>query len=473
MVLIDKLIEFILPFAGRLSLNHSLTFFFIETKKVVMPLPWESSAHPHTSRYRRRRHRTLHRQNKLTLAWLLILWVVLFDHIQYVTAGRDYYDILGVDRSADTATIKRAFRKLAMKYHPDKNPGDKNAEKLYVELSSAHEVLADEGKRRTYDQFGEEGVRQMREGDDEGGFGGGFGGFEDMFSGFFGGGGRRTREEREKKGEDLVVALSVSLEMLYNGEVISARQKRRVICSSWDDCEKRCPVCKGSGVVMQTRRLGPGFVEQRQVHCHKCGGRGKISTGNCKGCPKGQFEEVEKSIMIDIEAGMPDGHVIEFEGQADEIPDHTPGDLKFVIDTEDHDRFVRERDNLHYQLTISLAEALVGVDREVKQLDGRMVPIKTSKITKPNDHLVITGEGMPKFGTSKAGDMIVEFWVDFPKELTGEQKKSIIDNFGQPARASEKRSTESKSKSEFPDKSTTKDAEQNNASKDDDIKTEL
>lgn len=353
-----------------------------------------------------------------------VLAVIIFEEITQVAAGRDYYDILGVARDADSSTIKRAFRKLAVKYHPDKNPGDKTAEKMYVELNNAYEVLGDNSKRQRYDMYGEDGLRGAGQDSDDDGF--------DPFGGMFGNWGGRRRRQEERRVRDVVVPLSVSLEMLYNGGVIEASHKRRVICSEWSDCEKKCTRCGGRGIVIQTRRLGPGFVQQIQTSCPVCGGTGKISNPNCKSCPNGQFEEVEKLLLIDIEKGMTSGQTITFDGHTDEKPDHAAGNVHFEIDTQDHDRFQREGDDLHYLLDITLSEALVGVDRVVRQLDGRKVSIQTDHVISPKERIVIPGEGMPKHDGSGTGNMVVEFWVEFPKSLTEQQKKATVTLLGKP-----------------------------------------
>lgn len=352
-----------------------------------------------------------------------VLTVIIFEEVTQVAAGRDYYDILGVSRDADASTIKRAFRKLAVKYHPDKNPGDKTAEKMYVELNNAYEVLNDNSKRQRYDMYGEDGLKGAGQ-DDDAGF--------DPFGGMFGGFGQRRRRQEERRVTDVTVPLSVSLEMLYNGGVIDAAHKKRVICSEWSDCEKKCSRCGGRGVVIQTRRLGPGFVQQIQTACPDCGGTGKIGNPNCKSCPHGQFEEVEKLLLIDVEKGMANGQTITFDAQTDEKPDHLPGNVHFEIDTQEHDRFQREGNDLHYLLDITLSEALVGVDRVVRQLDGRQVSIQTNKVITPKDRIVIAGEGMPSHDDSGVGKLIVEFWVEFPESLTEEQKKAAIALLGKP-----------------------------------------
>jgi DnaJ-related protein SCJ1 len=370
---------------------------------------------------------TVRRRGGEFLLYMLLV-AILLEEATTVLASKDYYELLGVTRDADGASIKRAFRKLAKVHHPDKNPGDSTAEKLYVELNTAYEVLSDSNKRQRYDMFGEAG---LKEGGRSGGGGeeDGWGDpFESMFGGF-GGGGRRQARQEERRSPDFVVPLSVSLELLYNGGILEASHQRRVVCSSWSECESKCSQCGGSGIVITTRRIGPGFVQQMRSTCPKCGGSGKISQGSCKKCPHGQFEHAEKSLMIDIERGFPDGHRIAFEGQSDELPDHAPGNVYFEVDTVEHPVFRRKGHDLHYDLTVTLTEALVGIDRAVRQLDGRVVPIRTTGVTVPKQQLVIAGEGMP-LPDDTFGNMIVHVWVDFPASVTDKQREIILDVHG-------------------------------------------
>lgn len=375
-------------------------------------------------RYGRRAKAETRRRGTFLLYFLI--YAIICEEIQDAMASRDFYETLGVARDADSASIKKAYRKLAIKYHPDKNPGDKTAEKMYVELNNAYEVLSDKNKRQRYNMYGEDGLRGGGGDEDEGG-----GGF-DPFSDFFDfGHRRRQRRHEEKRVADLVVPVAVDLELLYNGGMIDVAHRRQILCDSWSDCESRCEKCGGRGIVIETRRLGPGFVQQMQIACPKCGGSGKISVANCKSCPKGQFEKEEKLLTLDVERGMPDRHRISFDGQTDEVPDHASGSVHFELHTKSHKRFIRDGDDLHYQQTITLGEALVGVNRTVQQLDGRTVHILTDKVISPNEEVRIEGEGMRSYEGGGVGDMIVKFWVNFPTVLSDEQKKLATKLLGQ------------------------------------------
>lgn len=391
-------------------------------------------AHPGWRRLRPRPRRLAHRRGGLRLPlWfgLLLLYLLLTDRVATARASsRDLYDVLGVARSADASTIKRAFRKLSIKYHPDKNAGDKAAETAYVEITSAYDVLSNPQKRNVYDRHGLEGLRN-----NGGGRGGGspFGDDSDeggFFENFFGGGGGR-RQRQEARSPDLVIPLTVSLEAMYNGEVVQASRKRQVICSSWSDCESRCTTCGGSGFTVTTRRIGPGFIQQMRSPCPACGGSGQIVT-ECSTCPHGQFEQAEQVLLIEIVRGAYDGQRVAFEEMADELPGHATGSLEFELDAAPHPTFRREGEDLHVRMPLSLAEALVGVDRTVTQLDGRSVAVKLSGVTRPLQTHRVAGEGMPRADSDGAGDMVVTFWVEFPQRLTDAQRKVVVDTFGPP-----------------------------------------
>lgn len=362
---------------------------------------------------RKKRRRSNDQGRRGTYLLYFLMYILICEEIQDVLASKDLYATLGVSRDADLGMIKKAYRKLAVKYHPDKNPGDKTAAKMYVELNNAYEVLSDKGKRHTYDMTG-----SVEGSGDDGG--------DDPWDpwGMFTGQRRRHQRQEEKRVPDLVIPMSVDLELLYNGGIIDITHRRQVLCTSWSDCEKTCTRCGGQGIVIQTRRLGPGFVQQIQTTCPECGGSGKIGVANCTSCPNGQFEKEENPLTLNILKGVPDGHRIN-EGQTDELPDHLPGDVYFQLHTKPHARFYRDGHDLHYNLDITLQEALTGVNRTVQQLDGRDVAIQTDHIIAPNDHIRIDGEGMPILeGDDDAhGDMLVKFWVQFPKQLSEEQKK--------------------------------------------------
>eukprot|EP00741_Cyanophora_paradoxa_P021616 tig00000241_g20865.t1 len=348
-----------------------------------------------------------------------------------VEAGRNFYDVLGVSKDASTAEIKKAYRKLAPKYHPDKNQGDKQAEKMFQELANAYEALSDPEKRAKYDQFGEEGLK-------EGGRGSGFSDPMDLFSMFgfnFGGrrsGGGHDHEQEIPKRPDTTVDLHVNLEDLYLGREMPILLGQQKLCNKCrgtgakDGEVTTCKKCGGKGMTVQVHQLGPGFIQQVQSACTECGGKGKVIKSKCKKCGGTKVMYDEDEVTVTIERGMPDGHVIKFGGQGEEAPDTTPGDLLFRVVTNAHPKFSRKNDDLYHAMTITLLEALVGFSRNITHLDGHTVELVKESVTKPGEVMVVRGEGMPVHTTpSERGNLHVTFTVKFPEKLSEEQRTAI------------------------------------------------
>eukprot|EP00164_Ancoracysta_twista_P006439 GFYU01008962.1.p1 GENE.GFYU01008962.1~~GFYU01008962.1.p1 ORF type:complete len:369 (-),score=105.31 GFYU01008962.1:200-1306(-) len=361
------------------------------------------------------------------LSGVSLFLIVCTSLVCVVVAGADYYKTLGVDRNADESTIKRAYRKLSLKHHPDKNPGNEAAKQKFVEVAAAYEVLSDAEKRRIYDRHGEEGLKQHQQG------GGGGGDPFDIFSQFgFGGGGRRGRSA-EKRGPDVEVPLEVTLEDLYIGREIPALYRKQMVCSHCrgsgadnPDDVKKCPSCKGQGIKITTHHMGPGFVQQVQSQCDRCAGKGEIASSVCRECKGKKVKTGDNDIVIYLEQGMPDGHAISYDGEADEFPDAMSGALVFKIHTLKHPRFRRAGNDLYTKLEISLLQALVGFQTTLKHLDGHDVTIKRKNVTKPGEIINIPKEGMPIHNNaSESGNLYVEIVVIMPTSLTQEQRKGF------------------------------------------------
>ncbi|CAI5491963.1 unnamed protein product [Closterium sp. Naga37s-1] len=327
---------------------------------------------------------------------LLLLAGCLLLALQCCCASRNYYDILQVPRSASEDQIKRSYRKLALKFHPDKNPGDEEAKKRFQEIGNAYEVLSDGEKRRIYDQHGEEGVKQHSAQQAAGGG-------QDIFSQFFGGfggfGQQQEEEEQTPKGDTVTVDLEASLEDLYNGRSFQVWRDKNVVRSA--PGKRKCN-CKAR---MVTRQIAPGMFQQ-------------FTQQECQECPNVKYEREGMPIDVDIEKGMKDGQEITFYEEGEPVMDGDPGDLKLMIKTRPHKLFERRGDDLHMNLTISLVDALVGFKHSITHLDNHLFEVGTSGVTRPGEqvrlHYVWADEMLESAGVKGAYGVRVNFFSSLP-----------------------------------------------------------
>lgn len=340
------------------------------------------------------------------IAILLFLLCGLASAITSI-AGKSYYDVLQVPKGASDEQIKRAYRKLALKYHPDKNQGNEEANKKFAEINNAYEVLSDNEKRNIYDRYGEEGLKQHAA---SGGRGGGGMNIQDIFSSFFGGG-PAEEEERIVRGDDVIVELDATLEDLYMGGSLKVWREKNVLKPA--PGKRRCN-CRNE---VYHKQIGPGMFQQ-------------MTEQVCEQCPNVKYEREGYFITVDIEKGMQDGQEVVFYDDGEPIVDGEPGDLKFRIRTAPHDQFRREGNDLHTTVTITLVQALVGFEKTIKHLDEHLVNIGSKGITKPKEVKKFKGEGMPLHFSTKKGDLYVTFEVLFPSSLTEEQKTKIQEILG-------------------------------------------
>lgn len=331
-----------------------------------------------------------------------------------------YYEVLGVSKSASQDELKRAYRKAAIKNHPDKG-GDPEK---FKELAQAYEVLSDPEKREIYDQYGEDALKE--------GMGGGGGAHNpfDIFESFFGGGaafggGGSSRGRRKKQGDDVVHSLKVSLEDLYNGTSKKLSLSRNVLCpkckgkGSKSGASGRCFGCQGSGMKITTRQIGPGMIQQMQHVCPDCKGSGEVISekDKCPQCKGNKVTQEKKVLEVHVEKGMQHGQKIVFQGEADEAPDTITGDIVFVLQLKEHPKFKRKFDDLYVEHTLSLTEALCGFQFALTHLDGRQLLIKSNpgEIIKPGQYKAINDEGMPQYQRPIIkGRLYIHFNVDFP-----------------------------------------------------------
>ncbi|KAI3991260.1 hypothetical protein MKX01_022481 [Papaver californicum] len=342
-------------------------------------------------------------------SWKFLLLVCVLSSLTLsVLAGKSYYDILQIAKGSTEDQIKRAYRKLALKYHPDKNQGNEEANKKFAEINNAYEVLSDREKRNIYDRYGEEGLKQhAAQGD--GGRGGGGMNMQDIFSSFFGGG-EPEEEDKVVKGDDVIVDLDASLEDLYMGGSLKVWREKNVLKPA--PGKRRCN-CRNE---VYHRQIGPGMFQQ-------------MTEQVCEQCPNVKYEREGYFITVDIEKGMQDEQEVSFYEDGEPVIDGEAGDLKFKIRTAPHNLFKREGNDLHTTVSITLVQALVGFEKNIKHLDEHLVEIGSNKITEPKEVRKFKGEGMPLHISSKKGDLYVTFEVLFPSSLTEHQKTKIKEVF--------------------------------------------
>ncbi len=355
-----------------------------------------------------------------------------------MSTKRDYYDVLGVGKSADATEIKKAYRKLAMKYHPDKNQGDKEAEEKFKEINEAYEVLSDETKRRNYDQFGHEGVNGQGFGG-AGGFGGqGYGGFEDIFGDIFGdmfgggfGGGGRPRRRGPERGQDIKQRISISFEEAAFGKKVQVKINRSEEC---DEChgsgakqgtsKKTCPTCHGSGQVQSVQRTPFGNIASTRT-CSTCNGEGEVIESPCNKCHgKGSVRKT-KTIEVDVPAGIDDGQMIKLAGQGELGTRGGPrGDLYIEVNVANHQLFTRDGYDVYLEMPITFAQATLGDNIQVPTLDGK-VEYEIPEGTQTGTVFRLKGKGIPKLRSNVRGDQYVKVTVEIPKKLNDKQKELV------------------------------------------------
>lgn len=358
-------------------------------------------------------------------------------------AKRDYYDVLGVDRGADGDTVKSAYRKLAMKYHPDRNPGDKAAEEKFKEATEAYEVLKDQQKRQLYDQYGHAGVSQGA-----GGFGGGFQGFGtfdlgdalrafmrdfggsgSIFDDFFGMGGDPRR--RTNRGEDLRVRIQLTLEEIAGGVDKTIKVNRMVVCQTCDgtgvaagSSKQTCHQCKGAGQVRTVTRTFLGMVQQVST-CSVCRGTGEVIAQPCRTCGGEGRHKGSSKVNINVPPGVSSGNYMTLDRMGNAAPNGgQPGDLIAVFEEVEHSLFSRHGDDVLFELPISFTTAALGGEVEVKTLNGTE-KLKIPAATQSGKILKLRGKGIPHLHRGGRGDQLVQIIVWVPTRLTPEDKRTL------------------------------------------------
>ena len=347
---------------------------------------------------------------------------------------KDLYDIIGVSKNSSQDEIKKSYRKLALKFHPDKNPDNKEAEKKFKEAAEAYAVLSDQQKRARYDQFGHAGVG-MGESPGQGGFSGGgvHMSMDDIFSQFgdiFGGspfesifGGRSGSQNSRSNGSDIRIKLKISLEEVAKGLEKKIRLKRSVLA---DGVElKTCPTCNGSGQVTTIQNTILGQMRSASV-CPHCGGSGKVVGKRPPGVGPDGMTKKEETIKIKIPAGVEEGNYMTMSGQGNQNASGVSGDLVIVFEEEDHSYFVRDGENLILELHISFPLAVLGGKIEIPTLNGK-VGLKIPKGIQSGQILRLKGKGFPRIRSNYLGDQLVKVQIHTPKKIS-RSTKGLIDD---------------------------------------------
>ena len=356
---------------------------------------------------------------------------------------RDYYEVLGLQKGASEADIKKAFKTMARKYHPDLHPGDKEAEEKFKEINEAYSVLNDPEKKARYDQFGHAGVDPNYGAGGEGGFGGfsgGFGDVGDIFDSIFGGfggfgGGRSTAASANapRRGGDINTSITIDFMEACQG----VRKKVRI--SHFEQCptchgsgkdantvETTCTACNGTGSVKINQRTPFGVISSQKV-CSKCGGRGKIVTNPCKTCNGGGRVRKQKELEINIPAGIDNDQVLRVGGQGDVgLNGGSTGDLNVAISVRKHDLFNRRGNDIYCEIPITYAQAVLGAEITVPTIDGK-VAYTIAEGTQTGTTFRLRGKGVKYINRDAHGDQYVTVNVEVPKKLTKKQKDLLKD----------------------------------------------
>lgn len=348
---------------------------------------------------------------------------------------RDYYEVLGVSKSATADEIKKAYRKLAIKYHPDKNPDDKEAEEKFKEAAEAYDVLSNPDKRSRYDQFGHAGAQGA------GGFGG-FGGFSmddifsqfgDIFGGHFGGFGGATggRRQRQRRGSDLRIKVSLTLEEIAKGVTKTLKIPTMVSCEHCNGTGAKngsaystCSTCNGSGVIRQRQQTILGVIEST-VPCPHCEGNGKTITDKCDKCHGEGVERKEQTVSINIPAGIADGMSVRVNGKGNAARrGGASGDLLVVVEEIQHPELIRDDNDVIYNLMLDVVTATLGGSVEVPTISGR-ARVKIAPGTQPGKILRLRGKGLPSVNGYGTGDQLINIMVYIPEQLNSEERKTF------------------------------------------------
>lgn len=354
----------------------------------------------------------------------------------------DYYELLEISRNSDKSTIKKAYRQMAMKYHPDKNPGDNEAEEKFKAINEAYQVLSDDEKKSIYDRYGKAGLEGH--GQRGGGFSGGFDDLGSIFEEMFGfGTSSRSRRERKTYNYNLDVTIEVKLE--FNEAVFGCNKeinyKYKTACKPCEGTGAKdgklstCPTCKGQGQVHSRQ----GFMTFAQT-CPRCGGTGQATTDSCKSCKGTGYEEVKDNFKVDIPEGVNDGMRIRVSNKGNIAPNGQRGDLYLQVSVKEDSHFVRHDDDIYFEAPIFFTQVALGGTIKVPSLRGEL-ELEIPKGAKDKQQFTFKGEGVKSVQGYGKGDLIIQIKIEYPKALNNEQKElleKLQDSFGIESKPHEK-----------------------------------
>jgi len=344
--------------------------------------------------------------------------------------SKDYYEILGIEKTASEEDIRKSYRKLAVKWHPDKNPNNKEeAETKFKEISEAYGVLSDSEKRNIYDKYGEKGIQQHE--------GGGAGHSpEDIFSMFFGGrspfsGDEEMYEQQTKKTDPKIVEIPTNIKELYSGSKKKITLKLKKLCN---DCNgnggknmKSCDKCNGRGIIVINRMIGPGMVQRMQSMCDKCNGSKKIAEKKCNSCDGNKVTIVEKPFILEITPGTTNGTQKIFQDMGDQLPDEIKGDVIFIVKETNNTLFKRVDNNLIFNHTVKLCDSIVGTTICFTHINGEKIVFKEENMIKENSYSIVKNKGMPILDQpGKFGNLYVVYSIEYPDKKLSYSEKELL-----------------------------------------------
>ena len=345
--------------------------------------------------------------------------------------SKDYYEILGVERSATEEEIKKNYRKLAIKWHPDKNPNNKEeAETKFKEISEAYNILCDPEKREIYNKYGEKGIQQHESGN------GNSHSPEDIFSMFFGtrspfGDTEEMYQEENKKTEPKIVEIPINLKELYSGSKKKITLKLKKLCNECNGIGgknvKNCDECHGKGIIIINRMIGPGMIQRMQSLCNKCNGSKKIAETKCNICNGNKIIAYDQPFILEIEPGMYNGEQKIFKDMGDQLPNQTKGDVIFIIKETNNTLFKRIGDNLIYNYTIKLCDSIIGTYVDINHINGNKIIYKEENMIKENSYTIIKNKGMPIPNKNEIyGNLYIVYSIEYPDKKLNNSEKELF-----------------------------------------------